>query len=201
MIREVLQNGEHRVKFSLFVPILLASSIFILTIFIFPDISFFLDKAKQHITNILKFACGLSASFAIMSYNLRNKAIDFSQKVITSTEISKDSAEKELKKAEETSSSITNITLQSLLTSILIGTTIEVPFQYYVPWCSLFCLSLGFFFSSLSEYVYVLFAIEKSELLLLRFQMGQKDLSIKKRDKAILERGKAKPDTNLRDNW
>lgn len=200
MCRESLKDGKHRAICSLYIPLLsfLASLFFLLY---FCSILNFFTQNQSHVINILKFSCGLSASFALMSYNLRNKALDFYQKLITSDIISESTAKDELTRAKETSASITNITLQSLFTTILIGISIEVPFHQHFLWIPLFSLSVGFFLSSLSEYIHVLFAIEKAEFMSLDFLMDQKSIEEKQKDRNRLNKAADQSDTPIPPNW
>lgn len=197
-IRIFLQNGEGRHIFSKIIPRIIIVLALIISIFLYLN-----NKSWSyiyiHANDFFKYACALSAALAVMTYNLRTKAIDFYRNNISNECSEKRDFEEALISAKKTLFEITNITLLAFFCSALLGFSSILCNSHSIPALIITSITLGLFFSCISEYIYVLFCIEKIEstmfaILAQRCFLTSKDNSNKKDLPPI-------PDTKLPSSW
>lgn len=165
-IRESLQKGIGRTIFSKVAPGVFSTLAIICSSILYcsgkPWCSLY-----EHLDILFKCSCALSAALAIMSYNLRSKAIEFFHKSITLEIIGAHTLKTTLSNAEATISRITNITLLAFASSAFLGLSSALSDSISFFAHIVISITVGLFFACISEYVYVLFCIEEIEISLL----------------------------------
>lgn len=199
--REALQDSWGRTFFCTIIPLCSSVIIFIALLFINKTSPPFKDIWDDHDT-IMKFLCGITGALSLMTYNLRNKSLDYFQKLISSKTETDEDIVKSLYAARQAGIRITNLTIKSFFTMLLLG------------WCAYFlnqdtwfediilAISIGFLTSCIFSYFYVIFRMEYVESKFLKLIAIQEEILRQKEAYANLKANKDKEsDTELPDEW
>lgn len=198
--RENLQNAKGRVIFCSIIPII-SSVILLVTLRIVSVDNETLKKIWDSHDPILKFFAGITAALSLMTYNLRNKALDYFQKLISSKTIIDEKISDALLTARLAGIKITNLTLKSFTCMLLLG------------WCSYFTIldswfdnialsiGIGLLISCIFSYVYVIFRMEYIEVRFLKLLAIQEEIERLRADSEHHQANLRQEESAVPNNW
>lgn len=199
--RDDLHDGIGRKLLCRYIPIIVSicSLIFLLAI------NFALGKSIGNFfpsgADCFKFACGISAALTIMTYNLRNKAFDYFKAELSSKYHPECDLKTIIEDAEKTAQTITNITLTSFITSILLGSSIPLLDNLSLIANIFVACSIGALVCTFFSYLYVLFTIERAESEALKNILVARELELKKEERANMRNSTTAKDTDISEGW
>lgn len=155
------------------------------------------DGVRSEIGGVSKILAGLTAVLAVSAYNLRMRVVDYTLKMLdrgVSSALAKGNLER-------TGRRLTNLVLLSFVASLsLFMTTDWIVSSVVGP--AVVGLSCGLFTACCVQYLYVLFAFEKLEHII----MDERSQEIEEREnarkqEALEKRRRERPDTPEPEHW
>lgn len=200
--RQALQKGEGRWHVCHLLPIVAAIALCVyLTWFDEKNGNFF----KVHwssFPDIMKALSAIAAALSLMSYNLRNKALDYFQTLISSKTIVVEDIKEELDEAKLVGMRISNLILKSFFTMLCLGVFAYFISEKNITTCIWLSLCTGLLISCIFSYVYVIFRMEYIEAKFLNLLAIHEELSRRNEDIVHLcENKKNEKDTKFPEDW
>ena len=200
--RQALQKGVGRWHICHLLPIAASITLFIYLIFFDENNGNFFLNHWSSFSDIMKALSAITAALSLMSYNLRNKALDYFQKLVSSKTIVLESIKEELEDAKLAGIRISNLTLKSFFTMLCLGI-----FAYFISekniWtCIWLSLCTDLLLSCIFSYVYVIFRMEYIEAKFLDLVAVHEEISRQNEDiNHLHENQKNEKDTEFPLDW
>ena len=190
-IRRGLQNGKLRTLLGAWLPVLMG----VLALFFYYFSGHSIFERYPVISNIIIMMAGLTAILSATAYNLRVKAFEYYLKLMSTDLPSKQVAENACK----TGYTLTHLILLSLLTTIVLSFSAG-NLQHSASRITT-CLGIGLLIACLVQYIYVLFAFEKIESLIMEYHLKRRQKDNREKELAHIEKLRQKPDTSIPASW
>lgn len=192
-IRQGLRDGVLRTQIATWIPVICG----IITFIVLTYTGFSVIKYWPNTPSILKLMAGLSAILSASSYNLRLKALDYSIKLVEKGF----SPEQAKENMEKTSCTLKNLVLLSFITSIVLFFSTKTVLNMTVFGNIILCIDFYLLLSCFLQYIYVLFAFEKLEQMIMCDKCAQILLEQHESHAQHRKKLKAQPDTETPKEW
>lgn len=201
-LRQALQNGVGRCFVCNLLPIALSIALCVYLMYFDANNGNFFLNHWPNFPDIMKALSAITAALSLMSYNLRNKALDYFQKLISSKTIVIENIKDELEEAKCAGIRISNLTLKSFFTMLCLGI-----FAYFISekniWtCIWLSFCTGLLLSCIFSYFFVIFRLEYIEAKFLDLVAIHEEISRQDEDiKHLHENQKNEKDTEFPPGW